>query len=630
MHSAHRYSSSRPSEPWLSGLFGRFLTLGLILGMGTIQAQPLLNPPGQAQGPPSRVNDPAAGLQAWQSKYSAETKTRLLKGLPKPMFVESAEALGITFQHSVNPEHPKMRAQLQIPMDIAGGGVSAADYNQDGFPDLFFCGYGGGRLFRNEGGKKFVDATQEAGLNVPAESRAAYFIDYDNDGDLDFFVTTMGLGIQLFENDGAAHFKNISEQAGLAAFRDITHEAVFFDMDNDGLLDIYTASFGRWDQGKEPLVGKQNRNGEPNRLFHQKLVNGKHVFEEIGASAGVNDPGWTHSVGAWDFDQDGKVDLFSFNDFARANSYHNLGHGKFAEWSIALNMQKGDNGMGFALMDLDGDGRFEAYVTEISLPLYSEGAQVRYKMPPGTDFLSNKTLGFLARSVNNRFYCDTGSGKLVNRHNSFFEPAEMGWSWGVSAIDYENDGDLDVLVLNGTEDNPPVLEDESRPYHLAQREFIKNYANDPNVFFMNEDKFMYNVSGFCELSYRGNSRSAAWLDFDQDGDLDVAINDYEGKAKFFRNVQPTKNSWVRFRLVGKRSNRHGFGARISVEDSNHRTQHAIAVSGMGFLSQAPLELHFGLGTATRVARVTIAWPSGITQKIENLDTGRLHTIVEAN
>ena len=257
-----------------------------------MQAQPLLNPPGQ-------LNDSAARLQAWQSRYSAETKKRVIKSLPKLMFVESAEELGITFQHSVNPEHRKVRAQLQIPMDIAGGGVSAADYNNDGFPDLFFCGYGGGRLWRNEGGKKFVDATVEAGLKVSAESRAAYFIDYDNDGDLDFFVTTMGLGIQLFENDGSAHFKNISEQAGLAIFRDITHEAVFFDMDNDGLLDIYTASFGRWDQGKEPQVGKQNRNGEPNRLFHHKLVNGKHLFEEIGAPARVDDPGWTHSVGAF-------------------------------------------------------------------------------------------------------------------------------------------------------------------------------------------------------------------------------------------------------------------------------------------------------------------------------------------
>ena len=323
------------------------------------------------------------------------------------------------------------------------------------------------------------------------------------------------------------------------------------------------------------------------------------------------------------------MDLFSLNDFARGNTYRNLGQGKFAEWSLALHLQKGDNGMGFALMDLDRDGRFEAYVTEISHPLFSEGAQVRYKMPPGTEQLSIKTLGFLARSVNNRFYCDTGTGRLENRHNTLFEPAEMGWSWGVSAIDYENDGDLDVLVLNGTEDKPPVLEGESRVYHLAQRDYIKNYANDPNVFFMNEDKFMYNVSGFCELCYRGNSRSAAWLDFDQDGDLDVAINDYEGKAKLFRNVQPTKNSWVRVRLVGKRSNRHGFGAKISVEDSNHNTQHAIAVSGMGFLSQAPLEPHFGLGTATRVARVTIVWPAGGTQKVENLEAGRLHTIVES-
>ena len=429
----------------------RFHLGGMILGvwLGLISdapAQPLAPPPDQPERPTGPSRQPPTALQAWQARYSQETKTKLLKRLPKPMFVEAADEVGLSFQHSVNPETRKIRAPLQIPMDIAGGGVSAADYDQDGFPDLFFCGFGGGRLLHNEGGKKFVDVTAAAGLKVPAESRAAYFIDYDNDGDLDLFVTTMGLGLQLFENDGSGHFKNISESVGLAAYREIMHEAVFFDLDNDGLVDVYTACFGRWDRGNEPIVGKQNFNGEPNRLFHHKLVEGRHRFEEIGASAGVDDHGWTHSVGAWDFDGDGQTDLFSFNDFARAHAYRNRGGGKFAEWSIAWGMQKAYNGMGFALMDLDGDGRFEAYVTEISNPLYSEGAQIRYKMPPGTEFMDKKSLSFLARSVNNRLYSDTGTGKLENRINTLFEPAEMGWSWGVSAIDYENDGDLDFLV----------------------------------------------------------------------------------------------------------------------------------------------------------------------------------------
>ena len=624
---------------------GKILGAGLWLTSVAL-AQTVAPPPDRAE-PPSgqsmqpralvqswedrsgRTNQPAAVLQAWQSRYSPETKTKLLQSLPKPMFVEVASELGLNFQHSVNPDTWNARAALRIPMDIAGGGVSAADYDQDGFPDLFFCGFVGGRLFHNEGGKKFVDVTAAAGLKIPAETRAAYFIDYDNDGDLDLFVTTAGLGLMLFENDGSGHFKNISAEVGLAGYRDIMHEAVFFDLDNDGLVDIYTASFGRWDQGKEPILGDQNINGTPNRLFHQKMVGGRHVFEEIGASAGVDDPGWTHSVGAWDFDQDGKMDLFSFNDFARANAYRNLGNNKFSKWSYAWGMQEAYTGMGFALMDLDGDGRFEAYVTAISNPLYNaEGTQIRYKMAPGTGLLSNKTLTVLAQTVNNRLYSDTGKGKLENRINELFEPAEMGWAWGVSAIDYENDGDLDFLVLNGTERDPPVLEDESRPYHIAQRDYIKHYDNEPNVFYMNEGRFLYNVSGFCELCYSGNSRSAAWLDFDQDGTLDVAINDYEGKARLFRNVQPNTNAWVRLHLVGTRSTRQAFGARITVEDSQHRTQHAIMVSGMGFLSQAPLDLHFGLGSADGAVRVTVKWPSGTTQQVEGLTTRKLHIITE--
>jgi hypothetical protein len=545
------------------------------------------------------------------------------------MFRDVAKEVGIDFLHASDPKLRRVRAELRIPLDIAGGGVSAADYDLDGHADLFYAGFGGGRLYRNNGGKRFEDVTAQAGLKLDGESRAAYFVDQDKDGDLDLFITFVGQGVRLFENLGSGAFAEVTQAAGFHLFQDITHELVFFDMDNDGLIDIYAASFGRWDQGQEPIVGRQNFNGGPNRLFHHVMEAGRHRYLEIGEAAGVADRGWTHSVGAWDYDQDGWVDLFSFNDFSRSHVYHNLGNGSFKESSLELSIPEDYNAMGFALMDLARDGVFEMYVSEISNPMYDdEGKRVRHRHGPGEGVLEDRVLQKLGRAVNNRLVRYKKEGQMENIHGKYFEPAEMGWAWDSSPIDYENDGDLDFIVLNGTEERPPRLEGETRSPYLAQAEYLRFYANDPNLFFVNEAGFLYNVSGVCDLSYAGNSRASAVLDFDLDGDLDVAINDYESKAKLFRNEQPGSNSWIRFLLRGTRSNRDGFGARLRVEDGLGNVQSATKVSGAGFLSQDPMELHFGLGKATRVKRVSVRWPSGIEQAVEGLEVRRSHVLEE--
>jgi len=603
------------------------LFLSAAAAVGLALRSPAPRPtPGVAAVP---AGAPSRSASAAAPAYSPQVKARLLKSLPKPMFRDVAQELGIDFVHATDPELRRARAELKIPLDIAGGGVSAADYNADGYPDLFFAGFGGGRLFRNNGGKRFEDVTGPAGLKLEGESRAGYFVDHDNDGDLDLFLTFVGQGVRLFENLGNGAFAERTQEAGFRPYQDITHELVFFDMDNDGLIDIYAASFGRWDQGQEPIVGRQNFNGAPNRLFHHVVESGQHRYQEIGEAAGVADRGWTHSVGAWDYDQDGWVDLFSFNDFGRAHVYHNLGNRTFKESSLELAIQEDYNAMGFALMDLARDGAFEMYVSEISNPTYDDdGKRVRHRHGPGEGVLEDRVLQKLERAVNNRLFRYTKDGLMENVHGKYFEPAEMGWAWDCSPIDYENDGDLDFLVLNGTEDHPPRLEGESRPHYLGQAEYLRFYANDVNVFFLNEGGFLYNISGACELSYPGNSRASAALDFDLDGDLDLAVNDYESRAKLFRNEEPWSNSWVRFRLRGTRSSRDGFGARIRVEDDLGNAQSATKVSGAGFLSQDPMELHFGLGKATRVKRALVHWPSGIEQAVEDLEARRVHTIVE--
>lgn len=544
------------------------------------------------------------------------------------MFREVAADVGLTFRHASNPALIPKRAVLEIPMDIAGGGVSAGDYDGDGFDDLFFAGFGGGRLFHNDAGQRFSDATASAGLPLGGESRAGYWIDYDNDGDLDLFVTWVAEPCRLFQNLGGGRFADVSEDAGFSIHPDITHEAVWFDVDNDGWLDVYTASFGRWDRGREPLRGQQNTNGEPNRLYHHRVEGGRHRFEDIAPQSGVNDTGWTHSVGAWDFDRDGKPDLFSLNDFGNARIYRNLGSLKFQECSEEIRFQPLNNGMGFSVMDLDRDGHFEAFVSEISIPVFQEGQPIRYRMEPGVITLSDDTLHFLSVTVNNRLYSETGRGTLSNRFASLFEPAEMGWSWDGSSIDYDNDGTLDFSILTGTEERTPRLRGERREMHLAQARFINRYANEPNLFFMHQEGFWYHVGDFSQTGYVGNSRGCAVFDFDGDGDLDMAINDYEAPGKLFRNEQSLGHSWIRLHLLGTRSNRNAIGARVELRDSRGEAHHALVVSRKGFLSQDPIPLHFGLGKAEGIREGVIHWPSGVSQTIGALEGRKRHVIEE--
>ncbi len=566
---------------------------------------------------------------AFDPTYDAATKQRLLDSLPVPMFEEVTAAMGLDFVHRPDPSLYAARANLSIPVGIAGGGVAAADYDNDGLNDLFFAGGGGGRLYRNDGGRQLVDTTQDAGLRLEGESRAPYFVDYDNDGDMDLYLTFAWSPNRLFDNDGTGHFTDVTVAVGLGRHRDMTHEAVWFDMDGDGLLEIYTAHFGPWPDGKVPEVGPQNFNAGPNRLYRHRLVDGRHVFDEIGAEAGVDDRGWTHAVGAWDADGDGRPDLFSLNDFARGHVYRNLGDGRFAEASLEWGLEPTYNAMGFSLVDLDSDGTLEAYVSEIANTVTIEGQRGRIQPPEDApDILDDHLLSEIARTVNNRLYERSTAGTLDNRHAVLLEPVEMGWAWDASALDYENDGDTDLLVLNGTETRPPRLPNETRRNYIGQAMFVAEFADESNVMFIAEEGFLYNVSGRCEPCYADNSRGSAFFDFDGDGDLDIAINDYEGPARLFRNAQSLDHAWVRVRLHGTRSNRDGVGATVTITDDLGRQQTAAVVSGGGFLSQNPPELHFGLGRATAVTGVEIAWPSGRTQRMGGLAAGMVHVIRE--
>ena len=560
--------------------------------------------------------------------YSEEAKRALVETLPRPMFHDISRQVQLDFAHRPKTVFHLIRYDLEVPMGVAGGGVAAGDFDADGWIDLYFAGDNGGRLFRNLRGERCEDASFTAGLTAKGESRAGYFVDYDNDGDLDLFITFVGESNRLYENDGSGHYEDITERVGLLGDNSITHEAAWFDMDRDGLLDLYTATFGDWLNGAIPTIGRSNANAGPNRLYRHRVVDGRHVFEEVGEEMGVDDRGWTHCAGVWDYDDDGYPDIFSLNDFGASLLYRNVEGKRFEEASRNTHLDACYNAMNFTLMDLAHDGRPSLYITQVMKLTHRQ----RYRKP-GEDtpvIFTAENLENLRPLVLNLLYSPRDDGTFQDIHDSTLEPTNMGWAWGANAVDYENDGDLELYVLNGTESKIPMHRATGKKAddaYLAARAWLEVYRDQPNVFFASADDYFYNVSPLSGLDFTGNSRAATFFDFDNDGDLDVAVNSFSAPARLFENRQESNNNWIRLTLEGSQSNRDAIGATVELRFGDERRFETV-VSRSSFLSQDVRILHFGLGKADQVDEVHIRWPSGATQQLQDLTVNKQHHIVE--
>jgi hypothetical protein len=553
------------------------------------------------------------------------TAARPSADVPVVKFTDITAAAGITFTHENGAYGEKL-----LP-ETMGGGVAFLDFDGDGAPDLLFVNStqwpgklppgakpATAALYRNDGRGNFSDVTAGSGLDVPLYGMGVATGDYDNDGRTDVFISTVGGG-RLFHNDGGK-FTEVTTSAGVAGDpKDWSTAATFFDLDNDGDLDLFVANYVRWSREIDADVGYKidgatraygqpmNFQGAFPRLYKNE---GGGRFTDISATAGVQvknsstatPMAKTLGVSPMDIDGDGWVDLAVANDTVQNLMFRNKRDGTFEEIG-ALS--------GFA---------FDSY------------GNVRGAM--GIDacrFTKDGKLAFAIGNFANEMtaFCVAQQTPGGNAHLLFSDesiawgiggPSRDPLKFGIFFIDYDLDGRADLLSVNGH------LEEEISKIQHGQK-----YRQPAQLFWNAGDAGFTTV----DASHAGSDlfkpivgRGSAYADIDGDGDLDVVFTQVAGPPLLLRNDQTTGNKFVRLKLVGSKSNRDALGASVKLV-SGGRNQWREVVSAKSYLSASELPVTFGLGKDERVDGVEITWPDGTKQTVADVPIGKLTVVRQA-
>jgi enediyne biosynthesis protein E4 len=522
-----------------------------------------------------------------------------------PVFEEVPPAVsGIHWVHTAGKSAAK-----HLP-ETSGAGCAFLDYDNDGWMDIYFVNSGRSEfytpsqplrnaLYRNNRDGTFTDVTEKAGVAGGGYGMGVAVGDYNGDGLPDLYVTQFGRNI-LYRNNGDGTFTDVTERAGVAA-AGWSSSAVWFDYDNDGKLDLFVCQFAEFDAslgcgtddaGVRHYCIPRIFKPRPSWLFHN---NGDGTFTDVSEKTGIAAHlGKAWGVVATDLNNDGRMDLFVANDTVSNFLFMNRG-GRFEETGLAADVAysadgRARSGMGVDAADFDQDGWMDLFVANIDQEIFS-------------------------------LYRNNGDGTFedVAMPAGIGMPTRWMSGWGLKFFDYDNDGELDLILANGFPDD------------LIDKSSTLVRWKEPLLLFHREGK------GFCDVSAESGpvfaksyaARGLALGDFDNDGRVDILISNNDGAPLLLKNHAGAQNHWLGVKLVGRTCNRDAVGARITYQ-AGERRRSRMKVGGGSFLSAHDPRMVLGLRDNAKIDWLEVRWPlpSGATERFANLPLDRYITIVE--
>ena len=592
--------------------------------------------------PQVRYPQPDIGVDRLAARKQAQAdKVDQFKVFYQFHFTDALKESGITFIH-----HMVDDAGIDYkPVHYDHGtGIAVADVDGDGFYDIYFVNQvGGNELWKNLGGGKFKNITKEAGVGLPGRiSVTASFADIDNDGAQDLFVTTVLGGNALLKNDGHGHFTNITKASGLDL---VSHSsgAVFFDYDNDGLLDLLVCNVGKYTSDKKGAQGQYiglpdafSGHLHPQRYEYPVLYKnlGHDRFKDVTAEVGLRPTGWCGDATFADLNGNGFPGLFILNMQGHDHFFENEGGKKFVDKTEQYFPKTPWGAMGVKFFDYDNDGRMDLIVTDMHSDMSETVDPDREKLKSTMRWPDSFLQGSHSDYIwGNAFYHNLGNGKFEEVSDRL--GVENYWPWGVSIGDLNADGWDDIFIASGMSFpfrygiNSMLLNNCGEKF--LDSEFLLGIEPRKDIYVpwfdldcsqngldeLNQ-KVCVGRSGKITVMSPRSSRSSVMFDLDNDGDLDIVTNDFNSAPQVLISdlAQQKAINWLKVVLVGTRSNRNGLGATVRVRAAG-QTYTKYNDGKSGYLSQSVLPLYFGLGDTTKIDRVEVDWPSGQKQVLTN-------------
>ncbi len=531
---------------------------------------------------------------------------------PGPIiFEEIGQRSGMTFVSDSSPTPNKNQPETMV------AGVALLDYDNDGYLDVFVVNGAAipslqkdspkywNRLYHNNHDGTFTDVTESAGVAGIGYGMGVSVGDYDNDGWADIYVVNVGKN-QLLHNNGNGTFTDMTDKAGvgggvLDGKKMWSVSAAWVDYNNDGRVDLFVSNYCKWEVNKDPYCGPtpklraychpNNYANLPNTLYRN---NGDGTFTDVSAETGIAKyDGKGMGIAIADYDGDGFMDIFVANDNHPNFLFHNLGGKKFEEVALEAGVayaQSGGalSGMGVDFKDVDNDGRPDIWHTAVeneSFPLF-------------------RNLG------GGQFWEQTLPAQLaVTRAMS---------GWGNGIFDFDNDGWKDLFVARSN-----VLD------NVAQ--FSNRKYEEPNSVLRNlgNGKFQ-DVSSEAgpEFQAAAAHRGVVFGDIDNDGRIDAIVTVLNGPLKYFHNISKSSNHWIILKLVGKKSNRMGLGAKVRITGEDGKAQYNHATTAVGYACASDSRVHFGLGGSRIVREIEIVWPGGTRQVLRDVPSDQILKVEE--